>query len=175
MASNQAHRATGVAAGLIAAAVITGAGAEGRFHVWAILGFAMGMAGSTAPDWLELAWWSKSRRLWITHRTLTHWGIAWVGLLVYSYLSLRAKPWAAPALGFACGGITHLLADWPNPLGVPWIYRRHSLNLWNSGRCDLVAVGAAWLVAAAVASHVWLHGSRGAWLLHYMRSGHGLA
>ena len=53
-------------------------------------------------------------------------------------------PLAAPLFGFACGGLMHLLADWPNPLGVPWIWRRHSLNLWKSGRCDLIVVAAAW-------------------------------
>ncbi|RDJ99347.1 hypothetical protein DLM46_29425, partial [Paraburkholderia lacunae] len=42
--------------------------------------------------------------------------------------------------GFACGGLMHLLADWPNPLGVPWIAGRHSLNLWNSGHCDLIVL-----------------------------------
>jgi hypothetical protein len=74
-----------------------------------------------------------------------------------SYRSLgHAHPCAALAFGFACGGIMHLLADWPNPLGVPWIATRHSLNWWTSGRCDLLVVGTSWLAAGWVASHVWL-------------------
>jgi hypothetical protein len=49
----------------------------------------------------------------------------------------------------------HLLADWPNPLGVPWIWKRHSLNLWKSGRCDLLVVGLAWVAACFVARPLW--------------------
>jgi hypothetical protein len=55
----------------------------------------------------------------------------------------------------------HLLADWPNPLGVPWIAARHSLNWWNSGRCDLLIVGASWAAAWFIAGHVGLHGIHG--------------
>jgi hypothetical protein len=50
----------------------------------------------------------------------------------------------------------HLLADWPNPLGVPWILGRHSLKLWNSGHCDLIVVAASWVGAWFVVSHVWM-------------------
>lgn len=171
MASNKAHHATGWAAGIIAAAVVTKAGAGGPYYLWSALSFLLGMAGSTAPDWLEVAWWSKSRRLWITHRTLTHWGIAWVGLLVYSFRLLGTHPLAALAFGFASGGIMHLLADWPNPLGVPWILGRHSLNWWKSGRCDLVIVGAAWLAAFAISDHVWFHGVHSMQLLQHMQFG----
>jgi membrane-bound metal-dependent hydrolase YbcI (DUF457 family) len=171
MASNKAHHATGWAAGIIAAAVVAKAGAGGPYYLWSALSLLLGMAGSTAPDWLEVAWWSKSRRLWITHRTLTHWGIAWVGLLVYSFQMLGTHPLAAAAFGFACGGIMHLLADWPNPLGVPWILGRHSLNWWKSGRCDLVIVCASWLAAFAISDHVWFHGVHSQQLIHHMQFG----
>jgi membrane-bound metal-dependent hydrolase YbcI (DUF457 family) len=113
-----------------------------------------------------VAWWTRSRRLWITHRTLTHWGLAWIALLIYAYRSLGAHALAAPAaFGFAVGGLMHLLADWPNPLGVPWIYGRHSLNLWKSGRCDMIVVSAAWLAALLVGDRVWWHGHL-PWLHH---------
>jgi hypothetical protein len=68
-------------------------------------------------------------------------------------------PAAAVAFGFACGGVMHLLADWPNPLGVPWIAGRHSLKLWNSGHCDLIVVAASWACAWFVVSHVWTRGA----------------
>jgi hypothetical protein len=84
-------------------------------------------------------------------------------LLAWSYHRLGHRPFAAPLFGFACGGLMHLFADWPNPLGVPWIAGRHSLNWWNSGRCDLLIVGAAWLAAWLVAGHVWWHGQE--WLM----------
>jgi hypothetical protein len=129
-----AHHATGWAAGLIAAALVSHAGAAGPHHVLGIVAFVAAVAGSTAPDWLEVAWWSRSRRLWITHRTLTHWGIAWIALLFVSYRSLGMHSVAVAAFGFACGGVMHLLADWPNPLGVPWIANRHSLVPHGSPR-----------------------------------------
>src|SRR5471030_1694193 len=145
MASSKAHHATGWAAGLIAAAVVSKAGAAGPYHVWGILSFCAGVFGGTAPDWLEVAWWTRARRLWITHRTLTHWGV-----------------------GCACGGLMHLFADWPNPLGVPWLVSRHSLNWWNSGRCDALIVGAAWIAAAFAVDHVWFHSVYGLRLLHVL-------
>jgi membrane-bound metal-dependent hydrolase YbcI (DUF457 family) len=126
-----------------------------------------GVAGGTAPDWLEVAWWTRRRRLWITHRTLTHWGIAFIGLLIYAYSALGKNALAAPAFGFASGGVMHLLADWPNPLGVPWIYRRHSLNWWKSGRCDFIVIAVAWLAALAISEQVWLHGSHHLQALHH--------
>jgi len=60
----------------------------------------------------------------------------------------------------------HLFADWPNPLGVPWLVSRHSLNWWNSGRCDALIVGAAWIAAAFAVDHVWFHSVYGLRLLH---------
>ena len=172
MASKQAHHATGWPAGIVAAALVAHHGAGGPFYLFAWLALAAGIAGGTAPDWMEVAWWSKRRRLWITHRTITHWGVAWVGALVWSYRALSSDPhdfWWPIAFGFACGGVMHLLADWPNPLGVPWILGRHSLNWWNSGRCDLIIVTLAWLAAFFVGDHLWFHGVHQQELLRYLR------
>jgi membrane-bound metal-dependent hydrolase YbcI (DUF457 family) len=169
MASQQAHHATGLPAGIVAAAIVSHHGLSGPFYMWSLLALMCGMFGGTAPDWLEVAWWSKRRRLWITHRTITHWGVAWIALLVWSYRALPEYPWAAGLLGFACGGLMHLLADWPNPLGVPWILGRHSLNLWNSGRCDFLIVAAAWLGAFFVGDYVWFHRIHELSLLRYVR------
>jgi len=127
---------------MIAAALVVRAGGAGPWHAGSVAALIAGVAGATAPDWLEIAWWTRARRLWITHRTATHWGIGWAIALVFAYRSLgHAHLWAAALFGFACGGVMHLLADWPNPLGVPWVWKRHSLNLWNSGHCDLIVVG----------------------------------
>lgn len=157
MASHSAHHATGVAAGLIAAVLVEHAGAAGAYHLWSILALLAGISGGTAPDWLEVAWWSRKRKLWIAHRSWTHWGIGWLALLVYSYLSLNRLSWAPLAFGFAAGGMMHLLADWPNPMGVPWIAGRHSLKLWKSGRCDTIVVALAWAVAIVVTVKVYGH------------------
>jgi hypothetical protein len=171
MASSKAHRATGLAAGVIAASIVAHIGAAGPLYVWALLSFITAVAGSTAPDWLEVAWWSRKHRLWVKHRTVTHWGIGWISLLVYSYRWLGHDWLAAPAFGFACGGLMHLLADWPNPRGVPWIAARHSLNWWKSGNCDLLIVGASWVAAWFVADHVWLHGISSLTLLQHVWHG----
>jgi len=162
MASKRAHRASGVAAGLLAGAIVTKAGAGGPYHWLAMLAVLAGAFGGTAPDWLEIAWWrSKKRkgagRLWITHRTLTHWGIAWVMLLCYSYMQLGIVWWAPVAFGFAAGGMMHLLTDWPNPMGVPWIFRRHSLSMWRSGHLESMVIVLTW-VGCALGADVFLAG-----------------
>lgn len=158
MASNKAHHATGWAAGVIAAALVAHADAGGPYQLLSIAAFLMGALGGTAPDWMEVAWWARTHKLWITHRTWTHWGLAWIALLAYTYLQLPHHLWAPPLFGFAAGGIMHLLADWPNPLGVPWIFRRHSLRWWKSGRHDLIVIACAWLAAVIVADHVFFDG-----------------
>ncbi len=71
MASSKAHHATGFAAGIIAAALVSATGTDLLSRGLALVA---AVAGATAPDWLEVAWWSWARRLWIT-RTLTHWGV----------------------------------------------------------------------------------------------------
>jgi membrane-bound metal-dependent hydrolase YbcI (DUF457 family) len=169
MASNSAHHATGWAAGLIAAALVVQTGAAGPWHLGGLAAFVAGVAGGTAPDWLEVAWWSRARRLWIAHRTATHWGLGWLAVLVFAYGSLHhAKPYTTALFGFACGGVMHLLADWPNPLGVPWIWKRHSLNWWKSGRCDLLVVALAWLAACWVARPLWVGRVEG--LTHWLHA-----
>lgn len=160
MASTAAHRSTGWAVGVVAAAIVSLRLAD-PYHLWTIATLLCAYAGSTAPDWLENAWWSQGggRKLWIAHRSWTHWGIAWLALLVASYRALPQTPLAALAFGFAVGGIMHLLADWPNPLGVPWLLtKRHSLGWWKSGRCDYLLIAAAWTAALVIADQVWWHG-----------------
>ena len=156
MASKRAHHASGIAAGLLATAIVMKAGAAGPFYSLAILTLIAGTLGGTAPDWMEVAWWRGkktrgARRLWITHRTITHWGIAWVALLYFSHQHLGAAWWVSMVFGFATGGIMHLLTDWPNPLGVPWIYRRHSLGLWRSGRLESMVIVLTWAMCAVLA------------------------
>ena len=160
MASTAAHRSTGWAVGVIAAAIAS-LRLTDPHHVWTIATLLCAYAGGTAPDWLENAWWSRrgARKLWIAHRSWTHWGVAWLSLLFVSYWAMKRTPLAAPAFGFAAGGIMHLLADWPNPLGVPWLLtKRHSLHWWKSGRCDYLIIVAAWSAALVIADQVWWHG-----------------
>jgi len=159
MASKKAHQASGVASGLLAAAIVVKAGAAGPYYLLALGALIAGALGGTAPDWMEIAWWRSKKkrgaqRLWITHRTITHWGIAWVTLLYYSYAQLGTLWWAPVAFGFAAGGIMHLLTDWPNPMGVPWIYRRHSLGMWRSGHLESMVIVLSWGLCAVLADNL---------------------
>jgi len=159
MASSAAHRSTGWAVGLLAAAVVS-VKISDHYYLWTILTCFAGYVGGTAPDWLESAWWSRGRgkRLWITHRTWTHWGLGWIVLVIASYSNLKVVPLAAPIFGFAAGGLMHLVADWPNPLGVPWLLKkRYSLRWWKSGRCDYVIIACAWTAAIMVMDATWWH------------------
>lgn len=170
MASNKAHHATGWAAGIIAAALVAQAGAGGPYHLWSLLTLVAGTLGGTAPDWLEVAWWTRRRRLWITHRTWTHWGVAWLALLAYSYQALGQQAWAPLPFGFAAGGVMHLLADWPNPMGVPWLAGRHSLKLWKSGHCDIFVIAASWLAAFLVADDVFFQNIHSLKMVAFVKS-----
>lgn len=174
MASKKAHRASGVASGILAAALVAKAGAGGPFHLFSMLALLAGAMGGTAPDWLEVAWWRgrKARgaaRLWITHRTITHWGVAWVLLLYYSYFKLGHAWWAPGAFGFACGGMMHLLTDWPNPMGVPWLYRRHSLGMWRSGNLEPMVIVLSWGFCAFLIDIFLFHGANTALVMSTLR------
>jgi membrane-bound metal-dependent hydrolase YbcI (DUF457 family) len=160
MASKAAHDSTGWAAGVIAAAVIAHVGAQGPWFCWSVAAVITGYLGGTAPDWLEVAWWTgNGQKKWIAHRTWTHWGVAWLGGLAAAYYCLGKHPGAAIGLGFAAGGVMHLLADYPNPRGIPWLLtKRYSLGWWKSGKCDWVVVMSAWIAATVVVDNIWLQG-----------------
>lgn len=170
MASQKAHHATGIAAGAMAAAVVAHAGAGGPYYVLAVLALLAGASGGTAPDWLEVAWWSRRRRLWIKHRTLTHWGIGWIAATWYFYTRLGLDWYAPVGFGFACGGLMHLAADAPNPRGIPWVFRNRSLNLWNSGRCDLIVVALSWLSTFLLIDYLFWDWVHVLWIKDYLRS-----
>jgi membrane-bound metal-dependent hydrolase YbcI (DUF457 family) len=95
---------------------------------------------------------------WVRHRTVTHWVPLWVvcllAFMLFSSSSLLESAIQAAGIGFAMGGLTHLLFDWPNPRGIPFFtpWRHHSLKLWNSGRREIYLV-LAW---SLVASSFWI-------------------
>ena len=42
----------------------------------------------------------------------------------------------------------HLLADWPQSDGVPWLFRRHSLAMWTSGSFEVLIIVLSWAACA---------------------------
>lgn len=169
MASQKAHHVTGIAAGVMAAAVVEHVKAGGTYHLFTVLTLLAATAGGTGPDWLEINPLSFRRKLWVTHRTITHSGLLWIASLVYSYQSLGKMWWAPILFGFSCGSLMHLLTDWPNPLGVPWIFTRHSLNLWNSGRCDLILIVLAWGSAFLLIDYLFCDMVHIWWAVHHLQ------
>lgn len=173
MASKRAHQASGIAAGMLAAAIVIHEKAGGAYQIQAGLALLAGAWGGTAPDWMEIAWWRGrrsrgTRRLWITHRTLTHWGIPWMMLFWYAYASLGTAWWAPVCFGFAAGGLMHLMADWPNPMGVPWLFRRHSLSMWRSGHLEFLVIVLSWLVCAGLADNILFGGQHTEQLVRFL-------
>lgn len=139
------HRAGHHITGMISGAVVAGiAHNHLGFPLYvASVAVPAGWYGGVFPDAIE----KIGKFYWIEHRTVTHWVPLWIGLLVGIFLvDWNALPWGdlcfIGSLGFVVGGLTHLLFDWPNPTGIPILtpFHRHSLNLWNSGRLDVVIV-----------------------------------
>jgi len=110
--------------------------------------------GSTAPDWLEIR---RGGNTLIPHRTITHFVPLWVGLLLLSLFSVNPELFHVLSflehyalneiirdclLGFAIGGLLHLLFDLPNPMGIPFLlpFHRISLGLWRSGEMEKTIV-----------------------------------
>lgn len=136
------HKLTGLSAGVIVWTLLAG-------HApLAWLAIPAGFVGGNFPDRIE---WLGHHR-WIKHRTLTHWLPLWLALEALGLWHHHAL-WAAALIGFAAGGLTHLLFDLPNPLGVPILspVHRASLRWWKSGEHDgLLTVACIALAAAAV-------------------------
>lgn len=137
------HKATGLAAGLVGCAFLLPVSPL----PW--LAVPAGFIGGNFPDRIE---WLGSRR-WVPHRTLTHWIVPWVALMVFACVHLDAI-WASAVVGFAAGGIAHWFADLPNPMGAPLFLPgskgRLSLKWWNSGEHDLVISVVALAIGAGL-------------------------
>ncbi|MHB8408344.1 MAG: metal-dependent hydrolase [Acidiferrobacterales bacterium] len=142
------HHLTGLGVGFITAALLH------RFwphSVW-VAALPAAWFGGVAPDRLEYL----GPFRWVAHRTLTHWGVLWLAFSGYVAWRIATAHGVPPLLdcamaGFTAGGVSHLLGDWPNPMGVPWLLptRRHTLGLWASGQYE-------WLVVPATFALAWL-------------------
>jgi hypothetical protein len=126
----------------------------GQLHnpVYAFAAGVVGFAGATAPDWLEIPWagFFGTRHSIIPHRTWTHWLFLWVCLLGLSvgHPLLAETVAGAMLMAFCLGGLTHLIMDLPNPMGIPILHpnRRRSLKLWASGKNEIALVLLTWVI-----------------------------
>lgn len=160
MASKSGHLATGAASGVLSAVLVSKLNVDVPGYIL-ILTFLAGIPGGTAPDWMEISSWSPEtgRTSVIKHRTITHWGIFWITLWCLFLFLTPVLVWAPIVLGFAGGGLMHLLVDWPNPMGVPWlrIKKRHSLKLWRSGEFEVPLVIVTWAIVSFIAYLTWYY------------------
>lgn len=141
--TGNAHRLFGLAFGASAGAIITPF--YGVMPGLAVT--AMSLPGSTAPDWLEIR---IGPATLIPHRTVTHWLLPWLGLVVISAAWVTDAPLVAALLfGFSVGGLSHVIGDAGTPSGVPVWHpaKRHSMKLWDGGTSEFWPVLLAWVIA----------------------------
>ena len=143
------HHFTGVAFGLIISALL-----YRHIGLPGLAALPAGTLGGNAPDSLE--WIVRGRARWCEHRTLTHWWPWWVAALAIAVTHLPAI-WAIALLGYAMGGLSHLLLDWPNPTGIPFLHPwdHRTLGLWDSGEMEWVLLPAVTLVVTIVFMSTW--------------------
>ncbi|MDD3757413.1 MAG: metal-dependent hydrolase [Advenella sp.] len=140
--TGKGHRLTGLGAAFIAAAIAKIAGLDVFLQTVCALVAAV---STSLPDWIEIPYYRKGVRTGslIKHRTYTHWPWIWVGLMYWGF-SIKEIEGAA-MIGAATGALSHILADAPNPMGIPWIHPLQRIRLgkkgwWRSGKNETVLV-----------------------------------
>jgi len=153
------HQRISVGVALATAAVVLSTTSS---WAWATLAAFMVIPGGTAPDWMEIAKWEKKprrtsfmeilsghgfvkyegeRQSWIPHRTITHYMSLWIGAIGWCGYQLYLGQGTGAELvlyvlgiGFAAGGLSHVLCDLLTPMGVPVLDPtcRKSLHLVHS-------------------------------------------
>lgn len=120
------------------------------------------ISGATAPDWLEIR--KKGGGTVIKHRTITHWVLLWVGALYLGYYMLETqmfgnlyfedKQIAVQAISngliaFTIGGLSHLLTDFPNKMGIPIFLpnQRFCLGWWKSGNSEPFLISLSYIAS----------------------------
>jgi len=115
------------------------------------------VAACRLPDHLEIR--TSYTETVIPHRTITHWGLMWIGLMVIGFGWMQHASWAigtpltsdaeiivgALLFGCAAGSVMHLVLDSPDYMGIPWFFpwMRIRLCLWRSGSYEWVILGVA--------------------------------
>ncbi len=146
------HKLVGLAVGIGVAGLMK-AGHPAFSLWWLAVILPASIAGSGFPDRIEWGFWGGR---WIAHRTWTHWWPLWVVPLVMLYWPgiPAVDGWhpvvVAGLTAFFAGGVSHLLADLPNPSGIPGLtpHRPVSLYWWESGANEW------WLVPIMLAAPI---------------------
>ena len=121
------------------------------------------VAACRLPDHLEIR--TSYTDTIIPHRTITHWGLMWIGFMLMGFGWMQQETWAigtalasnievvAGALLFGCaaGSVMHLVLDAPDYMGIPWFlpWKRVRFCLWRSGEYEVVILGVAALCTIA--------------------------
>ncbi|WP_267926072.1 metal-dependent hydrolase [Desulfolithobacter dissulfuricans] len=111
--------------------------------------FAVGcLLGSLAPDWLEVAWFSKwfGRQSLVPHRTITHWPWPWIMALAALFFAPVDGPGFWLVAGFLAGGLLHLVLDLATPAGIPLgkpFGKKQSFSLYRTGGPGEIIVSVA--------------------------------
>ncbi len=134
------HQAGGLAVAIAACAV----------GVPTVIGASM-YFGASAPDWMEMPRWKGGYRFSIIpHRTLTHWPVPWIALILYAmYLPHDAMLLSQILIGFSIGALLHIVMDSMTPMGVPvfvpWHRYGFAMMAPFSAVASVVLVGAGHL------------------------------
>lgn len=155
--TGKGHRLTGLGTAFIAATLAKYAGLD---EVLQILTGAIASISTTIPDWIEIPYYRKGVRAGslIKHRTITHWPWLWLGLMIWGCTFNGIE--ACILIGASCGALAHILADAPNPMGIPWIHPAQRIRfgkkgLWRSGEYETLIVSLFTLIGAGI----WLIGN----------------
>jgi len=114
---------------------------------------------STMPDKMEYIAFGFR---WVKHRTLSHWVIPWVLLVVSSvFFGEVLGEWGTVLLlGIGIGGVGHLLGDFLTPMGVPLLFptRKFSVSwpISKSWYHELLIVVVFFLVCNVFTGWKWL-------------------
>lgn len=155
--TGKGHRLTGLGAGFFAAALTHTLGYNYTIEMVSAL---LAAFSTTIPDWIEIPTYKRGVRTGtlIPHRTITHWPPLWLGLIYVAFHYLDPL-YAAAVIGICVGALAHILADAPNPMGIPWIlpFSRLSIagGLWRSGQFENTIVFV--FTAAGIATWVYTH------------------
>jgi membrane-bound metal-dependent hydrolase YbcI (DUF457 family) len=143
------HRFVGVACGLVVSALL-----YRHIGIDGLAALPAGAIGGNAPDSLE--WIKRGKVRWCAHRTITHWWPWWLIAAIVAIMHLPSL-WSAALLGYAIGGLSHLLFDWPNATGIPFLHPwdRRSLRLWNSGEMEWILLLIVALLVLAFFMALW--------------------